>query len=369
MNILLAPDSFKGSLTALEAATVMGRALAQSVPNASIRTLPLSDGGEGALEVWEAMGAGKKVAVQTEDAQGRPLTAHYFIFSDGNAWVALSQASGLVLLSPELRGPKKPSSYGTGVLIMDAISQGAKKITVGLGGSATNDGGSGLLQALGFLLEDSMGNPVKACGENLHRITRLQAPKNLPKNLKFEVACDVNNPLLGSQGATHIYGPQKGASPSDLLLLERGMEQWAKVLAGFAGKPIAETPGTGAAGGAAAGLMAGLQADLRPGFDLIAEAIQLDEALDWADVVITGEGMLDAQSLSGKATVSLCQRARARGCTTWVFAGRVEGELDSFCSVGVDHAVQIALPGVSVEESMARATEFLNDAVLRAMIK
>lgn len=369
MNILLAPDSFKGSLTALEAATVMASALTQSVPNASIRTLPLSDGGEGALEVWEAMGAGKKVSVQTEDALGEPLTAHYFLFSDGNAWVELSQASGLVLLNPELRDPKKTSSYGTGVLIKDAIFRGAKKITVGLGGSATNDGGSGLLQALGFLLEDAMGNPVKACGENLQNITRLQAPKNFPKNLKFEVACDVNNPLIGPNGATHIYGPQKGASQADLLLLERGMEQWAKVLADFAGKPIAETPGTGAAGGAAAGLMAGLKAELRPGFDLIAEAIKLDEALDWADAVFTGEGMLDDQSLSGKATVALCQRAKARGCATRVFAGRVQGNVDAFRREGVDHAVQIGPSGVSVEESMARASEFLNDAVRRAMTK
>jgi len=366
MNILIAPDSLKGSLTARQAAAVMVGAVKKACPTAALKTLPLSDGGEGALEVWEHMGVGRVVSALAEDPLGRAMEANYFQFHDGSAWVELSQASGLVLLNEAERNPLKTSTRGTGMLVIHALERGARRVTIGLGGSATNDGAAGILAGLGFELLDEEGRAVVPCGGELIRIQKVVPPKDWDAAVQFSVACDVDNPLLGPRGASAVYGPQKGADARAVELLESGLRHWAEVLEECFGRSVAEVAGGGAAGGAAAGLMGALGAELRSGFALIAEALELDKALEEADVVLTAEGMLDGQSLSGKATVELCKRAKKAGCETWVFAGGVVGSAEEFAQAGVDHAVQLRPEDWSVAESMAQAEALLAEKVEEA---
>lgn len=361
MNILIAPDSLKGSLTAQEAAHAIQAAVISSIPQVSIKILPLSDGGEGALEIWTNLGLGNKVDVLSQDPLGREVTAQYFRFEDGSAWVELSQASGLVLLNEVERNPMNTSTYGTGLLIKHALLNGAKKITLGLGGSATNDGGAGLLAALDYELLNIHGTRVHPSGGNLDQIVKI-VPSSIP-NVKIEVACDVSNPLCGPQGASAVYGPQKGATPEMVDRLDANLAHWATLLEQTFGVRVLQIPGAGAAGGAGVALVGAYGAQLKPGFDLIASAIRLDDALDWADLVITAEGMLDDQSLSGKATISLCQKAKKFNCSTWVFAGTVQGRHEKFSDEGVDRVVQIRPQAMSVKESMKNADELLKSAV------
>ena len=363
MNILIAPDSLKGSLTAQQAASHIQRALAHSIPNAEVEVLPISDGGEGALEIWSELGLGRAVQVTASDPLGRPISASYFKFNDGSAWVELSQASGLVLLNEEERNPMETTTAGTGELMAHAISNGAKKVVVGLGGSATNDGGAGILQGLGFTFYDKQGIRVHANGGSISRISKIVAPQNWDNSIGFEVACDVNNPLYGPNGASRIYGPQKGATPTMVESLDQNLRHWADLLYETFGRRVDGVPGSGAAGGSAAGLLGALGAELKPGFSIFAEALGLAEKLEAADVVITAEGMLDTQSLSGKATLKLCQQAKLHGCKTLVFAGKVAGDSRRFQEAGVDRAVAIKPEGWTVERSMKEAGDLLEQAV------
>lgn len=364
MNILIAPDSLKGSLSAMDAARCIEKTLHALSPSSSTRTLPLSDGGEGALDLWSSLRLGDKVMAPTVDPLNRPIRAEYFRFHDGSAWVELSQASGLVLLNEKERDPLQATTFGTGLLIKHAIDAGAQKITLGLGGSATNDGGAGLLAALGYQLLDNAGNEVYPSGGNLNHIVQILPPKSGSASVEITVACDVNNPLCGPQGASAVYGPQKGAAPEKVPLLDENVRHWAELLEEFFKVKVKDVPGAGAAGGAGISLSAAFGARLRPGFDLLAAATNLGTHLEWADVVITAEGMLDEQSLYGKATVALCQMAKAKGCITRVFAGTVYGSKEVFAQSGIDLAVQIRPEEMGVEESMKKASQLLELAVI-----
>ena len=364
MNVLIAPDSLKGSLTAQNAALIMREAVLASLPEVNVKTLPLSDGGEGALDIWANLGLGNKVKAPSKDPLGKEMTAEYFKFNDGSVWVELSQASGLVLLNESERNPMDTSTYGAGLLIKHAITQGAKKVILGLGGSATNDGGAGLLAAMGYELLNSHGTPVYPSGGNLDQIVKIVPPDIT--DVKIDVACDVSNPLCGPGGASAVYGPQKGATPEMVDRLDNNLAHWAAMLEQSFGVAVSEMPGSGAAGGTGVALLAAYDAELKPGFELIAKALGLEEALDWADLVITAEGMLDDQSLSGKATISLCQKAKKFNCDTWVFAGTVEGHHDKFSASGVDEAIQIRPQGMTIEESMNKADALLQSAVKTA---
>ena len=364
MNILIAPDSLKGSLTAQIAALIIREAVLAVSPGVNVKVLPLSDGGEGALDIWSSQGLGNKVKAPSQDPLGRDIIADYFRFNDDSVWVELSQASGLVLLNEAERNPMTTSTYGTGLLIKHAITQGAKKVTLGLGGSATNDGGAGLLTALGFDLLDNDGESVYPSGGNLDQIVKI-VPRDI-SDVKIDVACDVSNPLCGPHGASAVYGPQKGATTEMVHKLDTNLAHWATLLKQSFGVAVSEIPGSGAAGGAGVALLAAYDAELKPGFELIATAVGLEEALEWADLVITAEGMLDDQSLSGKATISLCQKAKKFNCSTWVFAGTVDGQRERFKVAGVDGAIQIRPQGMTVEESMNKANSLLQLAVKTA---
>lgn len=368
MQLLIAPDTFKGSLSAVEAARVMQRACLASLGNCVPVVRPISDGGEGTLDLLELLGLGRKEVFSTLDPLGRRMDAAVVVLKGGElAWVELSQASGLTLLRPYERDPGLANTFGTGVLLHELMSRGVMDIIVSLGGSATNDGGAGLLSALGYKFLDRDGKPVMPVGQQLIHIKEIVPPKKPLQRLNLTVACDVENPLCGPNGAVRVYATQKGASEEQLETLERGLEHWGRLLETYSGKPVAEIPGTGAAGGTAAGLVGVLGAKLVPGFQLISEWMELDKVLEEADLVITGEGSLDAQSFMGKGPVELARKAKEKGIPVMAFAGRVAADAKELEEVGIIRAVQIRPPDVSVEQCMAEAGDFLFEAVLTAL--
>lgn len=309
MKIVIAPDSFKESLSALEAADAIEEGIRRVWPNAIIVKVPMADGGEGSVQsVVDALHAEMRECI-VHDPLGRPVKA-YFAFSPQNkiAFIEMAAASGLPLLTIEERDPAKTSTYGTGELILAALDADCSDIFIGLGGSATVDGGCGALEALGLRFYSAEGNHIKPCGETLSRIATIDPSGIDPRIAKthFCLACDVDNPLLGEKGAALFYGAQKGASETQLIQLEHGMEAWAKHLP----QSITTAPGSGAAGGLAAGLQAFLGAKIRRGVDLIAELVGLDKALENADLVITGEGSINHQTIHGKTPIGVAMRAK-----------------------------------------------------------
>lgn len=334
--VLIAPDSFKGSLTSVEVATALADGWRRARPDDDLLLAPLADGGEGTLEAIAAGGGWTWQSAAVRDPLGRPITARWLLSDDGErAVIEMAEASGLSRLRPEERDPIGATSLGTGDLIKAAIDASARHITIGIGGSATTDGGKGMLEALGAL--DGLVGPPSV-----------------------EVACDVSNPLLGDHGAAAIYGPQKGATPAQVLELDARNAAWADTLEQRTGRRERDTPGAGAAGGVGFALLAvqdqfGSFA-LRPGVDLVVDATGFDAKLARATVVITGEGRVDAQTGFGKTALGVAKRAQAAGVPCIAIGGGVEVEgIEALAAVGA-----IAVPVVerpqSVEEAMAAGT-------------
>ena len=317
MNILIAPDSLKGSLSALEFCAITARQLTAVNPSLKVHQIPLADGGEGTLDAILASVDGKRYSVTVENPLGHPVIAEYAILDDNNtAIIEMAQASGLPLIVPDALDPLHASSYGTGQLIENAVARGCRRLIVGLGGSATNDGGMGMLQALGVIFKDVHHRPLKAGGAALKLIDSIDITGLDPaiKDCEFIIAGDVTNPLLGEHGATRIFGPQKGADDLELQQLESAMQHFAdKVIEVTDTKPeLMVAPGAGAAGGMGFSLMAFFNARLTSGFELIAELVKLDRIFnsettrpDW---VITAEGQFDHQSLHGKLVGRMLER-------------------------------------------------------------
>ncbi len=318
-RILLAPDKFKGSITAAGFCESVTEGLSAKLPHADIRALPLADGGDGTLDVLSAYLDLRRVDVPTLDPLGRPLTATY-LADDTRAYVEVAAASGLARLADTERDPLRTSTYGTGLLVKHAVERGARHVYLLLGGSATNDAGLGIAQALGFGLPGVIGHIT---GGQLSRLEGIRLPaKPTWAGVSFTLLCDVDNPLYGPRGAAHVYARQKGASDEQIATLDAGLRHASTFLAAFAKTDIAHLPGGGAAGGIGAGLVALLGAELRPGFDAVADLAQLDEHIAWADVVITGEGQLDGQSFRGKVVGEVLARALARGKPCHALVGR-----------------------------------------------
>lgn len=323
MRVLICPDKFAGTLSARQAATAIAdgwRGGAQSGDDLDVR--PLSDGGPGFVDVLDAALSGKRLPVATVDPLGRPVRGDVLIAGD-IAYVESADACGLHLLSPAERDPKVTSSYGLGTLISAAADAGASEIVIGLGGSATNDAGAGMLAALGAVAVDASGQPVPRGGAALAACTDIVGDLTIP-SVRLVGATDVDSPLTGLFGATAVYGPQKGATREDILLLDAALERFAAVLSdGLPGCPadLASRPGAGAAGGLGAAVLA-LGGSIRSGIGLIRDVTGLDEVLDGADLVITGEGSVDDQSLRGKVVAGVAAAARDRGVPCVVLAGR-----------------------------------------------
>ena len=361
MHIVIVPDSFKGSLTARAVADCMLEAVQSVFPKATTTQLPFSDGGEGALTVLQDFTQGEIVSCTTTDPLGRPIKAPYFLFDSGqSAWIELSQSSGLTLLKNQERNPLKTSTYGTGLLIKDALKKGCTSIYLGIGGSATHDLGTGIFMALGGQLLDAQGKSIPLGGGGLKYCRHIDQSMIEPllKKVRFRVACDVKNPLLGRQGAASTYAAQKGASPEIIEELEKNGAFFAELIAQQFGTSIDHIEGGGAAGGTAAGLVGLLGVQLESGFSLLSKLANLEEEIKSADLILTGEGHFDDQSRYGKVPFSVAELAKQHQKPTLILAGKVSVSKKEMHSkhLGVYAIKPAEMP---LEEAMRRAPQLL----------
>ncbi len=368
--ILCAPDSFKGSLPASLAARALAEGVRPVLPGEEILEVPLADGGEGTVDALLAALGGKKVSARVQGPLGKPVEAFFgFIRGGKTAVVEMAAASGLPLVPAGERNPLPASTYGTGELIRAALEAGAREILVGLGGSATCDGGAGMAQALGFRLLDGRGRELPPGGAALVRLARIEPPPKDPPfpGIRFRALCDVDNPLLGRRGAARVFAPQKGASPEEVELLEKGLERLAARIRDQLGRDVAELPGAGAAGGLGAGLAGFLGADLQPGSSFVARAVELEKKIRAARLVLTGEGRLDGQTSMGKAPFQVIRLAREAGVPVFAFAGELAPGFEALYKEGLTSAFSLA-PGPSTLEEARKNTEmWLAGAAERAL--
>jgi glycerate 2-kinase len=358
MKILIAPDKFKGSLDAREVAENIAEGLRDILPNAKIDIALMADGGEGTAEaICEARG-GSWLNCKAHDPIGREIEARYAWIEDRKLTVMeMSEAAGMRRLSEEELDPMRATTLGVGEMILDATNRGANEIIIGLGGSATNDGGWGMACALGFKFFGRGHNEIKIVGD-LVSLERIEGPKGQQRP-KIVAAVDVRNPLLGENGATRVFGPQKGASKEELSVLECALTKLADVAAKEFGFDYRDRPGAGAAGGLGFGLMSFCSAKIRPGFDVVAEAVGLESKMKEVDVVITGEGSLDRQTLEGKTPAGVARMARKLGKRVFAIVGRHDGDRE--VSELFDEVYQLARSGMSEKEQMKRAGELLRE--------
>ena len=324
MKVLIATDSFKGSLTSQEAGKALARGIWGVVPECEVDIVPIADGGEGTTEVLTRALRGEVVSVEVSNPLGRAITAQYGMAGDV-ALIDFASAAGLMLIGPEERNPLKTTSQGVGEIIVDALSRGARHIFLGLGGSATNDCGVGMLQALGCRFLDSDGREVVGCGGNLHQIAAIDhtAIDEQLEGVDVTLVVDVLSPLCGERGATHTFAPQKGATPEQVEVLEEGVGHLAHLLSEMWGGDITQLAGAGAAGGAGGGVVALAGARLRRGIDVVLEAVEFARRVQGADLVITGEGRVDAQTLLGKAPSGVLAVAKDAGVKVVAVGGSV----------------------------------------------
>src|SRR5438046_1607325 len=314
-RVIVAPQSFKGSADAVAVASAIARGIRRAWPAARIEEMPLADGGEGTVRALVTATNGGTRRSRVHDPLGREIDAEWGVLGDGvTAVVEMAAASGLPLLEPSERDPRITSTRGTGELILAAATSGAHRIVIGIGGSATNDGGAGMARAFGYRFLDRSGNDLPEGGAALVRLGRIDGQTD-PRLVRpsIEVACDVRNPLLGPEGASAIYGPQKGATPQMIAELDAALARYADVIEDFVGRNVRDVPGAGAAGGLGAGLLAFLDARLRSGAELVLDATRFASRVAGADLVITGEGRADAQSAYGKLTQAVTHVAREAG--------------------------------------------------------
>jgi glycerate kinase len=376
MRVVVAPDKFKGSLDAASAASAMARGVHAADPSAVVDRAPVADGGEGTVSALVASTGGQFVSASVTGPLGHPVEAVYGMLGGGHggqssttAVIEMAAASGLALISPQDRDPGRTSTRGTGEMVLAARRRGADRIILGIGGSATNDGGAGLAQALGFRLLDADGRDLGPGGLELARLDRIDASGRPPEldGLTIRVACDVDNPLCGPRGASAVYGPQKGASPELVRALDAALARLAEVLKRDLHVDVADVPGAGAAGGLGAGLMGFLGATLASGVDLVLDAVGLDQRLDTADLCLTGEGAIDASSAFGKTIAGVARRARARGVPVLAIGGSLGPGARDVMKHGVDAIFSICPAPATFEEAVAQVDPWLASAAENAV--
>jgi len=365
--VVIAPDKFKGSLTALEAATAIERGVRKALgPLLEVRIVPMADGGEGTVDAFLATGA-QRAMRSVHGPFGETVEA-VFALSGTTAIVEMAAASGLQLVPTEARDPLRASSYGTGELIRAALDAGARHLVVGIGGSATNDGGAGLLSALGARFLDERNCELEPGGAALARLARIDLAAFDPRiaTSRIEVAADVANPLTGPNGASAVFGPQKGADPAAVARLDAALTHFADVTAADSGRDLRAVPGAGAAGGLGFALLAFAGAKLRPGVEIVAELRGLEQALQGASYCFTGEGSIDAQTLAGKTVDGISRAARAEGVRTIAFGGRVEAKAAAQLRARGVTVIPLADPPLELAEALRRAPALLEAAAARA---
>ena len=366
MRVLIAPDKFKGSLTAEEAAAAMAQGVLSVYPDADVTRIPVADGGEGTLEAALAAGAEER-STRVRGPLGREVTAVWAM--DGTtAVLETARSSGLMLVEPSVQTSLAASSFGSGQLITAALDAGAQEIILGIGGSAMTDGGSGALTALGLRILDDGGNPVPPGGAGLAVAAAVDASGLDPriKDTTIRIAADVTNPLTGHNGAAHIFGGQKGADSSARLLLDEALGNWARLLKEATGVDV-DVPGAGAAGGFPSAFLAFTDARIEPGFELIADLVGLVPALAQADLVLSGEGSIDEQSRYGKAPLEVARLAAARGIPVVLVAGAITLGPKVLAEYGVEAAVSVLDLAQSPEDAMARAEFYVARATQAAL--
>ena len=355
-KIVVAPDSFKGCLSAREIAALCETAIKDELPTAETAVCPLADGGEGTVEALEDSFDGIPRTVSVKGPLSGHVDARYLISKDHKvAVMEMAQCAGLCLIGREDRNPMLTSTFGVGEMILDAVSKGCEKIYMGIGGSATNDGGMGMLTALGAEFLDNAGNRLSGIGADLGSVSRidLSGISEKIRNVEYVVACDVDNPLVGERGASAVFAPQKGADPDMVASLERGMVNYASVIKKEFGKDVAARPGAGAAGGLGCAFSVFLDAELRSGIEMVLDAVDFDDRLDGADLVITGEGSIDRQSLMGKVPSGVLKRASARGVPVVAIAGIVK-DYEELNKSGFTCVFPIAGGPETLEKAMER---------------
>ncbi|WP_158893228.1 MULTISPECIES: glycerate kinase [unclassified Pseudomonas] len=362
MKIVVAPDSFKESLSAAGVARALARGLRQALPDAEILECPLGDGGEGTLDAVLAATGGEVREAQVTGPLGEPVTARWgWLAEQRTAFVEMASASGLELVPRSRRDVLVATSRGTGELLHAALDAGAERLVLAIGGSATNDGGAGLLQALGVRLLDRQGQTLGPGRAALAMLASLDVTALHPRLAEVEVviAADVDNPLCGPQGASQIFGPQKGASPEQVRQLDAALAHFATVTAATLGRDVREQPGAGAAGGVGFAALAFLQATFRPGIEVVAELVGLDDALIDADLAVTGEGRLDGQTLRGKTPAGVLRLAQRHGVPVVAVAGSLGEGYDALYEQGLAAAFSLVPGPLSLEEAMAQAEGLL----------
>jgi glycerate kinase len=369
MRIVIAPNAFKGSLSALDAAEAIAEGVRAAAPDADIALVPIADGGDGTVDALVAATRGEHRILGVRGPLGDPVDADYGLIEGGStAVIEMAKAAGLALVPPGKRDPRITTTYGVGELLQHAYDAGARHFIVGIGGSATNDGGAGMAQALGYHLLDEHGHELPPGGLALSRLARIHAGGVHAnwKEAELEVACDVTNPLTGPSGASAVYGPQKGATPEMVAELDAALQDFAEIIRRDLGVDVERLPGAGAAGGLGAGLVAFTGALLRPGAEMVMEALRLDDRLAGAQLVITGEGRLDSQTARfGKGPAAVARHARQAGIPVLALGGSIADEAElRLLFDGLEATV--VEPG-TVEEAIAQARPLLVAASTRLM--
>ncbi|MBD1380915.1 glycerate kinase [Metabacillus arenae] len=363
MKIVIAPDSFKESLTALEVASSIEKGFKQVFPDATYIKVPMADGGEGTVQSLVDATEGQIIEKIVIGPLGNPVPAFFGMLGDGKtAVIEMAAASGLHLVPPEKRNPLLTTSWGTGELILAALDYGATHIIIGLGGSATNDGGAGMIQALGGKLLDDNGDQIGYGGGQLNKLAAvdLSSLNDRIANVTIEVACDVDNPLTGHKGASAIFGPQKGATPDLVEILDLNLQHYARVMEETIHKEVRDTPGAGAAGGLGFGLLSVLSAELKSGVEIVLKAVQFEKHLKDATLVITGEGRIDSQSIHGKTPVGVAKAAKKYHLPVIGIAGSISTDSDIVNEHGIDALFSVVPGAVSLTDAFRNAEEYVS---------
>lgn len=372
MRIVVAPQSLKGSLTAAEAGLAITQGVSAVYPDAEIAIVPVADGGEGTVQALVDATGGRIVQQVVTGPLGVPITAFFGILGKdshgGTAAIEMAACAGLPLVPPARRDPRITTTYGVGELILAALEMGCRNFIIGIGGSATNEGGAGMAQALGASLVDAQGQEIERGGAALAALEHISIDGMDPRlqECSFDVACDVTNPLCGPMGASAVYGPQKGATPEMVVQLDAALARYAMVIERDLGLSVRDIPGAGAAGGLGAGLLAFVHATLRPGAHIVLEAVRLEEQLRGADLVITAEGQIDSQTAYGKSIGAVAAMAKRYGIPVLALAGSLGERYQGAYALGVDAVAALPSRPMTLEYAMEHAAELTSDAVERA---
>jgi len=366
MKFAVAPDKFKNSLTGLEFCDAVSEGILQILPQAEIIKLPLADGGDGTIEVVNHYLKGEQIQIEVHNPLFKKINASYlYSGSSKTAFIEMAEASGLKLLKEDERDCKNATTIGTGELILDAINKGANTIILGIGGSATNDCGIGMATALGYHFLDESGKEVLPIGKNLSTIKSIETSRvdERLKSLSFKIACDVTNPLYGKKGAAYVYAKQKGATPEDIDMLDRGLESFSKIIDLHFNIKSQNFKGAGAAGGMGIGTHIFLNGELNSGIELIKEIAQFDKHIQDVDWIITGEGNLDSQTLSGKAIAGVLQSAIKENIPVAALCGNIELKKQDLEKLGISYSDSVITKAKNLEDAMQNSNLYLREIV------